>query len=145
MKVLTSSRLRADATVSNSATRAACPSAWMASRVVRQHAGGVIGRAIIDDDQFDIRRLLQEHRIERPRQEMRVVAGRDDDTDQGCGRQGQTAAGVVSYRERLPLDTSGLNFCTQDLPPHSQGACRAMPEATLAFSVICTGMQALAC
>ncbi len=47
-------------------------------------------------------------------------------------------------RQRVASDTSGFNLRSQDLPPLSSGACRAMPEAIPPFSAICGGMQLLA-
>ena len=59
------------------------PQAGVAGGVFRQHLAGMVRRAVVDHDQFHVRRLLREYRFERARQQMSVVVRRNDDADQG--------------------------------------------------------------
>ena len=45
--------------------------------------GRVVGRAVVDDDEFPVRERLREHRLDRDRQEPGVVLRGHDDGDEG--------------------------------------------------------------
>jgi hypothetical protein len=72
--------------------------------------GAVLGRAVIDDDDLEAVEILGEHGAERRREQVRAVAGGDDDREQrarvglghAAGAPGVTATWQPRRRKRKP-------------------------------------------